>query len=250
MAKRKGVVAAADGQVHADVSKPVVGKISMIKDPRVYAATVPKCWPPYKRILGLDLGTNMGVSYVDIIPGVPITSAKIVVGQWDLSIGPYDSGPVRHIRLKQFLAVVAPDLVFFENVKFSPPAAIMARGVGAVLARVATAAEFLGSLKCTLTTWCEERQIPVEGIAIKEIKRYATGRGNCGKEEMIAAANARFGTTLAVEDYEQTGADNMADSLFVCDMALSRYSEGLTDTPTDSASRPESDVVKSENHDD
>lgn len=210
--------------------KPAWQKFAITRDPRVYETTMPWVTRPYKRILGIDLGTNCGVAFCDFIPGQPITQPVITAGMWDLSLGPYDSGPLRHIRLKQFLAVTKPDLVTYENVKYDPPAELIANrnmGPGAIVARVATAAEFLGGLKVTLSTWCEEHGIPAHGLAIAEIKKFGAGKGNANKVDMINACNQRYGTTLVPEDYEKTGDDNIADAIFVCGMGLESYSEGL-----------------------
>jgi len=206
------------------------GKLALRKDPRVYAREIPKIPIAHVRIVGLDLGTATGIAFCDIVPGMPITNAKVVLGVWDLAVGPYDSGPLRHIRLKQFLSILQPDVIMYENVKYDPPAELIksrGMGPGAIVARVATAAEFLGGLKTTVSTWAEERSIPAQGVAIAQIKKFATGRGNAGKEDMIKACNEQFGTTLPVEDYQRTGADNMADAAFVCFMGIQNYSEGL-----------------------
>lgn len=207
-----------------------LGVVYMDKDPRVYEDKVKDCDLGQKRVLGLDLGTKCGVAFCDFTPGQPIQGAMITMGQWDLSLGPYDSGPLRHIRLKQFLAIVKPDLVMYEEVKYDPPQDVMksrGHGMGGVVARVATAAEFLGGLKTTLAVWAEERQIPAHGIAIAAIKKYATDKGNASKEMMIAAANEKFMTNFAAEDYDKTGVDNIVDAAFVCDMGVTLYSEGL-----------------------
>ena len=42
-----------------------------------------------------------------------------------------------------------------------------------------------------LTAWCEHHQIPYEGVPVGTIKKHATGKGNAGKEDMIASAQAR-----------------------------------------------------------
>lgn len=205
-------------------------KFKMTRDPRVFEPTLPWVIRPYKRILGIDLGTNCGVAFCDFIPGQPITKPLITAGMWDLSLGNYDSGPLRHIRLKQFLAVTKPDLVTYENVKYDPPADLIASknmGPGAIVARVATAAEFLGGLKVTLSTWCEENGIPTHGLAIAEIKKFGAGKGNASKVDMINACNLKYGTTLNPEEYERSGDDNIADAIFVCGMGLDAYSEGL-----------------------
>lgn len=208
------------------------GKLSITKDPRFYAESIPAVQLPYKRVLGLDLGTNCGVAFADIVPGRQVKDAPITVGQWDLSVGSFDSGVLRFIRLKQFLSLVCPSLICYEEVRFTPDAGLMAsRNIGAILARAATASELIGGFKTTLVTWAEERNIPIQGVGISEIKRYATGKGVADKPTMIAAANARFGISLDAEGYETAGDDNMADAAWICAMAVDRYSEGLNDTP-------------------
>jgi hypothetical protein len=149
------------------------------------------------------------------------------MGQWDLSAGPYDSGAIRFLRLRHFLEAVKPSAVFYEDVKFDMP---VNKGLppGALLARVATSAEFIGSLKATTATWCEERQIPCTGFSISQIKKRAVGRGRANKEEMIAACNRLFGTDFEIEGYENTGADNIADAAFVCLLGMEGYADGLS----------------------
>ncbi len=220
---------ATEPEVDPEHVPPVVSSY-ITRDPRVYEASLPWVIRPMKRILGLDLGTNCGVAFCDLIPGQPILAPHIVGGIWDLSLGPYDSGPLRHLRLKQFLAVAKPDVVMFEEVKYDPPAELIkARNMnaGAIVARVATAAEFLGGLKVTVATWCEEHNIPAHGLGIAKIKKFATGKGNAGKPDMIRACNERYGTTLNPEDYARSGDDNIADAIFVCGIGLQEYSEGL-----------------------
>lgn len=167
------------------------------------------------------------MAWADFIPGEPLLGVNLVLGHWDLSVSDYDSGPLRHVRLRQFLSVLQPDLIMFESVKYVPPKEIMAKGINAVVARVATAAELLGGFKTTLTTWAEENGVPAQGLAITEIKKFATGKGNANKVDMILAANEKFGTDFDPETYEQTGVDNIVDAAFVCTMGLENYSEGL-----------------------
>ena len=50
------------------------------------------------------------------------------------------------------------------------------------------AAHVYGGLMATLTAWCEHHSIAYEGIPVGTIKKFATGRGNAGKPEMIDAA--------------------------------------------------------------
>jgi hypothetical protein len=213
--------------------EPVVklGVLYMSKDPRVYEQGIPRVVRPHKRIVGLDLANRTGVGFVDIVPGLPVNGAKIVLGQWDLSTNEFDSGPLRHIRLKQFLAVMAPDLVMLEDVKYTGanvPEGMTKFNVTAMVARAVTGAQFIHGLKVTVSTWCEERGIPCHGLPIGQIKKFATGKGNAGKPDMIAACNEQLGTDFDPKTFEQTGVDNMADAAFCCAMGVQLYSEGLT----------------------
>lgn len=211
-----------------------MAKISMQKDPRVYAKGVAVKPPDTKRALGLDLGTNCGVAFCDFVPGQPIDeNCWVYLDQWDLSIGTYDSTSLRHIRLRQFLQVLQPDLIGFEDVKVDVPLdAFKGKPLGMLVARVVPTAEFLGTLKITLSVWAETHNVPLQGFAITEIKKFATGKGNSGKEAMILACNEALGVELAVEDYEKTGADNIADAAHILRMMLETYSEGMEGVTT------------------
>jgi Holliday junction resolvasome RuvABC endonuclease subunit len=99
---------------------------------------------------------------------------------------------------------------------------------GAILARVSTASEFLGALKATVCTWCEEYDVPCVGFGIGTIKKRATGRGNANKEAMIEACNKLFGACFETEGYEMSGVDNIADASFVCLLAQEQYGLGFT----------------------
>jgi Holliday junction resolvasome RuvABC endonuclease subunit len=53
------------------------------------------------------------------------------------------------------------------------------------------AAHVYGGLMATLTSWCEHHNIPYQGVPVGFIKRHATGKGNAGKPEMLAAVQAK-----------------------------------------------------------
>jgi Holliday junction resolvasome RuvABC endonuclease subunit len=44
-----------------------------------------------------------------------------------------------------------------------------------------------GGLMATLTAWCERHGIPYQGVPVGTIKKHATGKGNAGKADVIAA---------------------------------------------------------------
>lgn len=143
-----------------------------------------------KNILTLDLGTTTGWA-----AGNPET---VVHGTWNLKPGRHDGGGMRFVKFRQRLAEVRAslhfDAVFYEEVR---------RHVGT------DAAHVYGGLMATLTSWCEEHAIPYQGIPVGTIKKYATGRGNAPKEQMVEVVRS-WGHEVAD--------DNEADAvaLFFC----------------------------------
>lgn len=187
--------------------------------------------PELKLGLGLDLGTTTGYSYAWFDPDKPWMPSEgtIHYGQLDLSVGDYDSGALRFVRFKKFLQAFDPDILFFEDVhgavnvgNFGPRPSVMQ-----VVARVARPIEFFGSLKGTLGSWCEARNVPCKGYAIQHIKKRATGLGNANKEAVIKAANEEFDAGLETENYDKLGNDNIADSLYCLVLGLEQYSRGV-----------------------
>jgi Holliday junction resolvasome RuvABC endonuclease subunit len=75
------------------------------------------------------------------------------------------------------------------------------------------AAHAYGGFMAHLTAWCEHHQIPYQGVPVGSIKKHATGKGNAGKAEMIAAAKARGITPVD---------DNHADALALLDWAMAQ----------------------------
>lgn len=49
------------------------------------------------------------------------------------------------------------------------------------------AAHCYGGFLAHLTAWCEENNIPYQGVPVKTIKRFITGKGNASKAEVIEA---------------------------------------------------------------
>jgi hypothetical protein len=177
--------------------------------------------------LGLDLGTTTGYSFTRYQPDRPfdLRSAFVVMGQWDLAAGPYDSGAIRFARLYQFLDILQPDLIAYEEPRFTPSEPVHKVNVAAVLGRAMTSVEFLGGLKTTTCLWAERNGVACQAYPIGRIKKRATGRGNAGKPEMIAAANSLFGVGLEVAGYETSGVDNIADSAIVLLLGLEDYAK-------------------------
>ncbi|HXS23936.1 MAG TPA: hypothetical protein VN719_06890 [Gemmatimonadales bacterium] len=207
-------------------------KVRKYADVSLLALSVKREPPPLKLALGLDLGTSCGLSYCWFNPEAPLdpTGYPIVMGQLDLSLGRWDSPAVQPARLRQMLRGLDPDVCFFENTRHTPPDTGFP-SVAAVLARAATAIEFFAALKSVITAWGTERNIPVVGIEIADIKRRATSKGNASKADVIAACNEQFGTKFGTEDYEQTGADDVADSVWCLVVGLEMIGRGLSGDP-------------------
>ena len=125
-----------------------------------------------KSTLALDLGTNCGWAYR--------YGEAIISGAWNLKPGRYDGGGMRFIKfinaLNELHAARPIGVVYFEEVRAH-------KGVDA--------AHVYGGLMATLQSWCEGQTIPYEGVPVGVIKKFATGKGNAGKPEMIAAMEDR-----------------------------------------------------------
>jgi Holliday junction resolvasome RuvABC endonuclease subunit len=204
-------------------------KFNISSDPWVFKDSL-KTQAKTNTVLGLDLGTNCGYSYSYVTEGQLIIPEKLDmhIGQWDLSAGPYDSGALRFVRLRQFLSVLKPDVVAFEDVRYTPSEKLTKFNMHSIIARAATSCEFFGALKATVCTWAQENGVPCGSFPIGTIKRRATGKGNANKSDMIVACNELFRTEFDSENYESAGFDNAADSAFVCLLALEHYSKGLS----------------------
>jgi Holliday junction resolvasome RuvABC endonuclease subunit len=53
------------------------------------------------------------------------------------------------------------------------------------------AAHAYGGFLATLSSWCEEHEVPYQGVPVGTIKRFIAGKGNADKEAVIAAVRAR-----------------------------------------------------------
>jgi Holliday junction resolvasome RuvABC endonuclease subunit len=147
-------------------------------------------------VLGIDIGTSLG--WALLLP----SGDRLDSGVWDLSPSKLEGGGWRLLRLRKHLNALLDvhDVTAgaFERVDRLP------RPVGAMAAHVH------GELRGVIRMVFEERRIPHRGFAIGEIKKGATGRGNASKDEMIDAAEARWGVQIAVDDE--------ADALWVAEL--------------------------------
>ncbi|MCC7227382.1 MAG: hypothetical protein IT507_11890 [Burkholderiaceae bacterium] len=145
-------------------------------------------------ILALDLGTTTGWA-------IRALSDPITHGFVTFRPQRFEGGGMRFLRFKRWLTEIKATAgeihaVYFEEVR---------RHAGV------DAAHVYGGLMATLTTWCEHHNIPYQGVPVGTIKKHATGKGNAGKGDVIAAIRARG---HSVTD------DNEADALALLHWAL------------------------------
>lgn len=122
-----------------------------------------------ERILALDLGTTTGWALRD-------QDGAIVSGSQSFKPSRYEGGGMRFVKFRRWLGELTEgelSQVVFEEVR---------RHAGV------DAAHVYGGFLAHLTSWCETRNIPYEGVPVGTIKRFATGRGNADKQAMIEAA--------------------------------------------------------------
>ncbi len=201
----------------------LAAELNIFKQPNVLNDSLLVNPKVVKRAIGLDFGTRTGFAYLEYLPKkLPKYQRPIYMGQFDLRVGEWETTAMKFLRLKQFLNVILPDVIFFEDVKqaVSPGKQFM---MGGIIKSV----EMLGAMKAVTCLWAEEHDVPAHGFGIGQIKKYATGRGVAKKEIMIEACNRRFGTNHDPETYETTGVDNAADAAFALVMGMEAYCEGL-----------------------
>ena len=145
-----------------------------------------------QRILALDVATHCGWA-ID----------RNIYGVWDLTPKRDESIGMRLIRLRsklnQILESEKINLVVFE------------RPGGFHKGAMIVQSELQGQIKVV----CEDLKIPYRAYSSQEIKKFATGKGNAGKQVMIKAAREKLG-------YSGTS-DDEADALWLLELAKSEY---------------------------
>ncbi len=136
-------------------------------------------------ILAFDLGTQTGWAL--------LTEGRVFSGSESFHTSRFSGGGMRFLRFRHFLDSLKQKAdikaVYFEEVR---------RHLGV------DAAHIYGGFLAHLTAWCEDHEIPYQGVGVGTIKRHATGKGNASKEEII--------TAIKVKGFNPVD-DNEADSL-------------------------------------
>jgi Holliday junction resolvasome RuvABC endonuclease subunit len=139
-------------------------------------------------VLALDVAT---------ITGFATATAS---GVWNLTPKRDESSGMRLIRFKSKLA----EMVAQHGIK----CIIFERTAGQHKAPIIVQSELHGVLKL----FCEEQKIEYKAYSAAEIKKFATGKGNANKIQMIAAAKEKYGIEI--------NNDNQADALHIYHFAL------------------------------
>lgn len=164
-------------------------------------------------ILALDLGTKTGFAVGTTDGATPEAPYPFVSrGSWSLKPGKFDGGGMRAVRFTEHLDKLMKAIPF-ERVVFEAVRAH--KGVDA--------AHIYGGLMMTLQAWCEGQTppVPYEGVGVGAIKKFATGRGNANKGEMLLAVE-RLGFPC---DGDEDQADAVALLLLKLEEARAALSE-------------------------
>ena len=133
-------------------------------------ATSPVATPLSGALLALDLGQHTGWALA--YPHGPITSGTEL-----FRAGRFEGGGMPLLRFAAWLGEL--------HVKAGPLTRVVFEEVRAH--KGTAAAHAYGAFLGQLTAWCELHHVPYQGVPVGTIKKHATGRGNAGKAEVIAA---------------------------------------------------------------
>jgi Holliday junction resolvasome RuvABC endonuclease subunit len=144
------------------------------------------------KILAIDQASNCGWC-----------CGKELFGCWDLTTRKDESAGMKNIRfrskLKEIIEAEKIELVIYERV------------AGQYKNSIIHAAKMVAMIE----TFCEENGVAYAAFSAAEIKKFATGKGNANKADMILAARDKYG-------YAGKN-DNEADALHMWHLAQSQY---------------------------
>jgi crossover junction endodeoxyribonuclease RuvC len=156
------------------------------------------------KILALDLGTNTGWALFQ--PNESNDGYQVFSGTINLKNDRFQGGGMRFLRFRNWLDDInyQKDVssVYFEEVR---------RHIGT------DAAHVYGGFLATLTSWCEDRKLPYQGVPVSHIKLHATGKGNASKQEVIKAME-----TIGYQPKD----DNEADALALLELIIKQNKKG------------------------
>ncbi len=143
-------------------------------------------------ILAIDIGQNMGIAWLTDCGELRYDCVK-------LKKRDKEHHGKRFVMLREFLEELPqlPEVIYYERVR---------RHLGT------DAAHDYGGYVAVLRMYCFQNYIPLKGIGVATVKKYATGNGRADKSMMIEAAKKEFG-------YDGKN-DNEADALWILSAGL------------------------------
>lgn len=150
--------------------------------------------------LALDLGSSTGWA----LHG---RDGAITSGVQQFRPNRFEGGGMAFLRFNHWLSEL--------NETAGPIGAVYFEAVRAHTGTIA--AQVFGGFLAHLTAWAEFRDVPYEGVPVATIKKFATTKGNAGKDEVIAAVR-RMGFDPAD--------DNEADAIALLRWALAHRAGG------------------------
>lgn len=125
--------------------------------------------------VGLDLGTHCGFA---VMTSSRNSGTCFMSGTWNCSIKiGHDSPALRFVKFEQHLRDVlmmgGTKRVFYELVRAH---------------KGPQAGHMYGAFLASMQKVCDEFDVPYQGLEVGQVKKFATGKGNAGKDAMIAAA--------------------------------------------------------------
>jgi hypothetical protein len=168
----------------------------MTSSPTLPPASQSPATPDARTLLALDLGQQTGWA-------LRAASGLITSGSHGFKPGRFEGGGMPLLRFAGWLSELhgrAGPLgrVMFEEVRAHKGTA---------------AAHTYGAFLGQLSAWCESHGVAYQGVPVATIKKHATGKGNAGKDLVIAAMRAK--------GYSPAD-DNEADALAILHWALAQ----------------------------
>jgi Holliday junction resolvasome RuvABC endonuclease subunit len=146
------------------------------------------------KLLSIDPGTKCGYALWD--------NGVVISGVWSCAVKRNEGAGMRFIRMNNYLATILPvDICGYEEVRKH---------------RGTDAAHIYGGITAIIMAKCEATNTQYIPIPVGTIKKHATGKGNAGKPDMVAAAKKLYPQCAVVDD-------NEADALCLLDYLIKEY---------------------------
>lgn len=149
-------------------------------------------------VLGIDPSlTSTGLAVIDARTGTSYTSSVTSTGKKTDTLY-MQAERIQDLtdRICDHVRAVEPELVVIESATFST--------------RSDTSAHRRAGLWWSVVLGLIEDDVPVVTMAPTEVKKFATGKGNAGKDQMVARAATTWG-----EEILGTNINDIADALFL-----------------------------------